>query len=100
MRAAAQEMIERLNRALGPVIVVLPGKGFSRPNQEGMPLYVPEGNQAVINEFQSTLRPEIPLLLTDLHINDPEFADLVANCMQGLLQGEAAQDVAAQSGWQ
>ncbi len=71
-------MIERLNRAQGPVIVVLPGQGFSRPNQEGAPLYVPEGNRAVIAEFQSTLRPEIPLLVPDLHINDPEFADLVA----------------------
>ncbi len=100
MRAAAQEMIQRLNRARGPVIVILPGKGFSRPNQEGMPLFVPEGNQAVIKEFQSTLRPEIPVLLTDLHINDPEFADLVSNCMQSLLQGKAAQDVAAESGWQ
>ncbi len=37
MVAAAREMIERLNRALGPTIVVLPGKGFSRPNQEGVP---------------------------------------------------------------
>lgn len=100
MRAAAQEMIHRLNRARGPVIVILPVKGFSRPNQEGMPLYVPEGNQAVISEFQCTLCPEIPLLLPDMHINDPEFAVLVSNCMQGLLQGQEAQDVAARVKWQ
>lgn len=99
MRAAAQEMIQRLNCARGPVIVILPGKGFSRPNQEGMPLFVPEGNQAVIKEFQATLRPGIPLLLTDLHINDPEFADLVSNRMQGLLQGQPPKDVAGQSEW-
>jgi uncharacterized protein (UPF0261 family) len=99
MVAAAQEMIERLNRACGPVIVVLPAKGFSRPNQEGMPLFVPEGNQAVIDEFQSALRPEVPLIVTNLHINDSEFADLVAGCMQGLLQGQPPQEVAASSGW-
>jgi uncharacterized protein (UPF0261 family) len=96
MVAAAREMIERLNRALGPAIVLLPGQGFSRPNQEGAPLYVPEGNRAVITEFQATLRPEIPVVVLDLHINDPEFADTVASCMEGLLRGESPQDVAAQ----
>jgi uncharacterized protein (UPF0261 family) len=99
MVAAAREMIERLNRAIGPTVVVLPGKGFSRPNEEGMPLFVPEGNQAVIEEFRHTLRPEIPMILADLHINNPEFADLITGCMQGLLQGKAPLDVAAQSGW-
>jgi uncharacterized protein (UPF0261 family) len=95
MVAAAQEMIERLNRALGPVIVVLPARGFSRPNQQGAPLYVPEGNRAVIAEFQATLRPEIPALVTDLHLNDPPFADIVAECMERLLEGEAPHDIVA-----
>jgi uncharacterized protein (UPF0261 family) len=95
MVAAAREMIERLNRAVGPVIVVLPRRGFSRPNQEGAPLYVPEGNQAVIEEFQATLRAGIPCILADLHLNDPPFADIIAGCMQRLLQGETPNDVAA-----
>lgn len=99
MRAAAREMIERLNRAQGPVVVVLPGKGFSRPNQDGAPLYVPEGNQAVIEEFQSTLRPEIPVLVPNLHINDPEFADIVASCMAHLLQGKAPSEVVTLVAW-
>jgi uncharacterized protein (UPF0261 family) len=93
MVAAAQEMIEQLNRAQGPTIALLPGQGFSRPNQEGAPLFVPEGNQAVIAEFRSTLRPEIPLLVPDLHLNDPQFADLVARCMEGLLAGDSPHGV-------
>jgi uncharacterized protein (UPF0261 family) len=95
MVAAAQEMIGRLNHARGPVIVVLPARGFSRPNQQGAPLYVPEGNRAVIDEFQATLHPKIPALVTDLHLNDPPFADIVAECMERLLQGEAPDDVVA-----
>ncbi len=95
MVAAAREMIERLNRALGPTVVVLPRRGFSRPNKEGAPLYVPEGNRAVIAEFQATLKPETPVLVADLHLNDPPFADLVAGCMARLLQGKAPHDVAA-----
>jgi uncharacterized protein (UPF0261 family) len=98
MVAAAQEMIERLNRAQGPTVVVLPLKGFSSPNQEGRELWVPEGNRAVIEEFQARLRPEIPLLLVDQHLNDPAFADLVAECMQLLLQGESASTAGALQG--
>jgi uncharacterized protein (UPF0261 family) len=95
MVAAAREMIERLNRALGPTIVVLPARGFSRPNREGGGLYVPEGNRAVIAEFQASLRPEIPLVVADLHLNDPPFADLVAEAMEQLLQGQSPHEVAA-----
>jgi uncharacterized protein (UPF0261 family) len=95
MVAAAREMIERLNRALGPTLVVLPRRGFSMQNREGSPLYVPEGNRAVIQEFQATLRPDISVILADLHINDPQFADLVAECMERLLRGEAPHDIAA-----
>jgi uncharacterized protein (UPF0261 family) len=98
MVAAAREMIERLNRALGQVVVVLPAKGFSRPNQEGGGLYVPEGNQAVIEEFQAALRPEIPVILTNLHINDPQFAGIVVECMARLLQGQTPHAVAARFG--
>jgi uncharacterized protein (UPF0261 family) len=95
MVAAAREMIERLNRALGPTIVVLPGKGFSRPNQAGAPLFVPEGNEMVIHQFRTSLRPDIPIVVSDLHINDAEFAGVVTDCMAGLLKGEPPQDVVA-----
>jgi uncharacterized protein (UPF0261 family) len=95
MVSAAREMIERLNRALGPTLVVLPRRGFSRPNQEGGGLYVPEGNRAVIAEFQAALRPEIPVVVADLHLNDPPFADLVAECMERLRGGEAPHTIAA-----
>jgi uncharacterized protein (UPF0261 family) len=85
MRAAAREMIDRLNRALGPVVVILPLRGFSMPNQEGQPLWVPEGNQAVIDEFRSTLKSDIPLIVVDQHLNDSEFAGLVSEHMVRLL---------------
>lgn len=98
MVAAAREMIERLNRALGPAIVLLPAQGFSMQNKAGLPLYVPEGNRAVIDEFCTALRPEIPVVVADLHINDPEFAAMVAAAMEGLCQGQAPHAIAAR--WQ
>jgi uncharacterized protein (UPF0261 family) len=94
MVAAAREMIERLNRALGPTMVVIPSQGFSRPNQEGAPLYVPEGNAAVIEEFRATLRTEVPLIVADLHLNDPGFAGLVTRCLLRLIRGEGPHHIA------
>jgi uncharacterized protein (UPF0261 family) len=98
MVAAAREMIERLNRALGPLVVLLSARGFSMQNREGSPLFVPEGNAAVIDEFRTALRPEIPVVVADLHINDPQFAAMVADALEGLCRGEAPQAVAAR--WQ
>lgn len=95
MRETGQVMVERLNRALGPTLVVLPLKGFCDPNQEGREMWDPEGNQAMIETLTAGLRPQIPSILIDAHINDPEFADSVADCMARLIDGESPQDVAA-----
>ncbi|MBC7259327.1 MAG: Tm-1-like ATP-binding domain-containing protein [Chloroflexi bacterium] len=98
MATAARAMIDRLNRALGPTLVIIPTVGFSDMNQPGRELYNPEGNEAVIREFQTGLRPEVPLVLIPAHINDPIFADAVADCMARLLDGEKPAEVAARYG--
>ena len=78
--------------------MLLPARGFSMQNRVGSPLYVPEGNRAVIDEFCTALRPEIPVVVADLHINDPEFAAMVAEALADLCRGQAPQAVAAR--WQ
>jgi uncharacterized protein (UPF0261 family) len=98
MVAAAREIIERLNRALGPTIVLLPLRGFSELNRSGGELYLPKGNRAVVREFLQELRPDIPIVQADLHINDLEFANLVSMCMARLLKGESPQDIGPQFG--
>lgn len=95
MRQAAQVMVERLNRALGPTIVVIPQQGFSDPNQKGRELWDPECNQAMIDTLQQGLHPEIPVVLVDAHINDPRFAQVVTELLRALLVGEIPQELAA-----
>jgi uncharacterized protein (UPF0261 family) len=95
MIEAARYMIDRLNRALGPTMAVIPSVGFTESNKPGNDLWFPEGNQAVVNEFRAGLRPEVPLIVLDVHINHPAFADLVADCMARLLAGESPQAIAA-----
>jgi uncharacterized protein (UPF0261 family) len=95
MLAAARYMIERINRALGPTIVVIPSVGFTESNKPGNDLWFPEGNQMVVQEFRAYLRPDAPLIVLDVHINQASFADMVADCMVRLLQGEAPPSIAA-----
>lgn len=94
MRRSAQAMVERLNQALGPTLVVIPEQGFSDPNQKGRELWGPEGNRVMIETLEG-LRPEVPVIRIDAHLNDPEFADVVTDCMERLLAGESPQAVAA-----
>lgn len=89
MRESARTMVRRLNRALGPTIVVIPTQGFSDPNQEGRELWTPEGNKAMIDELESGLDERVPVVLVDAHMNDPEFADVVATTMERLLAGDS-----------
>jgi uncharacterized protein (UPF0261 family) len=95
MLEAAGYMIDHLNRALGPTVVIIPSLGFTESNKPGNAMWFPEGNLAVVHAFKAGLRPEVPLIVKDVHINHPAFADLAADCMARLLQGEPPLSIAA-----
>jgi uncharacterized protein (UPF0261 family) len=69
---------ERLNEAKGPVHVVAPLRGFSLADAEGGELWDPEADGAFLAALEDGLRPGIPFETVDAHVDDPEFADLVA----------------------
>jgi uncharacterized protein (UPF0261 family) len=76
--ALGRLVAERLNEALGPVHVVAPLRGFSLADSEGGELWDPEADRAFLDALQGSLRPEIAYETVDAHVDDPEFADLVA----------------------
>jgi uncharacterized protein (UPF0261 family) len=45
---------------------------------EGGDLWDPDADGAFLEALGSALRPEIPFELVETHVNDPAFADLVA----------------------
>ena len=69
---------ERLNEARGPVRVLAPSLGFSLADVEGGDLWYPEADAAFLEALGDGLRSDIPFELVDTHVNDPAFADLVA----------------------
>jgi uncharacterized protein (UPF0261 family) len=70
---------ERLNGATGPVRVVCPTGGFSLADVPGGDLWDPEADAAFIEALHTALREDIPFETVDAHVDDPEFADLVAD---------------------
>ena len=69
---------ERLNEARGPVRVVAPTRGFSLADAEGGDLWDPDADRAFLDSLRDALRPDIPFETVDAHVDDPAFADVVA----------------------
>ena len=65
---------EHLNAGKGPRAVLVPMKGYSMMNREGMPLYDAEANKGYADALEQLLNDDINLLKSDRHINDEAFA--------------------------
>jgi uncharacterized protein (UPF0261 family) len=76
--ALGRLVAERLNEAVGPVRVVVPMRGFSLADAEGGDLWDPEADRAFLDTLERELRPGISYEAIDAHVDDPDFADLVA----------------------
>ncbi|MBC7241066.1 MAG: Tm-1-like ATP-binding domain-containing protein [Anaerolineae bacterium] len=77
---------EKLNAAKGPVVVLIPTKGWSELDAPDKPFWWPEADQAFIDALKRNLRPDIPVIMMDHNINDPEFSGKVAETLLELLK--------------
>ena len=77
MRQIGLAMAGKLNRAKGPVRVVLPLRGMSIGGRKGGSTYDPEGDRILYDTLKKRLNKEIPVIEVDHHVNDEEFADRV-----------------------
>jgi uncharacterized protein (UPF0261 family) len=75
----------KLNAASGPVAVFVPMGGFSQIDTPGKPFWWPEANQAFVEGLKSELNPEIPVVISDKNVNDPEFSGQVAQKLLDML---------------
>jgi uncharacterized protein (UPF0261 family) len=78
MTELGRVIAQRLNGARGPVSVLAPSRGFSLSDTEGNPLWYPEADAAFLDSLQASLRSGIQFERVDATVNDPAFADLVA----------------------
>ena len=71
--------------ATGPVEVVIPTGGLSIPNVPGGLFWDPDADGRFLTELRAHLRPDIPIVTAEAHVNAATFADLVARRFVALL---------------
>lgn len=74
---AAREIAKRVNRAKGPVAVVLPRDGFSEWDRPSAPMWDPDGTSTFIDVVRANLSPSVECRTVSAHINDDAFTDAV-----------------------
>jgi len=76
-RRAGEWIAARLNRCDGPVRFLIPEKGISAIDAEGMPFHDPAADEALFSALEANLEQteQRQLIRLPLHINDARFAD-------------------------
>lgn len=81
----ASIIAEKLNRAHGPVTMVVPLHGWSEADAPGGPLHDPVTNNAFIAQLRSLLKKSIRIVEVQAHINDVSFAEIVVAELDALM---------------
>jgi uncharacterized protein (UPF0261 family) len=74
MREIGRRIADKVNRARGPVRVVLPLNGMSYSGLPGGSTHDPRGDKALFEEIRNALRPGISLVEVPAHVNEDIFA--------------------------
>lgn len=84
--AGTQFVVEKLNRATGPVTVVVPLGGGSIMDIEGGAFWQPEVNRHCWDLLRDGLKKDIRYVENGFHINDPAFAEAVLTELNNLIE--------------
>jgi uncharacterized protein (UPF0261 family) len=81
------EMIAAVaNAATAPVVILIPLKGVSQLDSPGGVFWDPLADRACFEAIKKNLRSGIPVIEMDNNINDPEFANRVAETLLNMLE--------------
>ncbi len=88
--ALGRVIAEKLNEATGPVTFLIPLQGVSAIDADGQPFHDPTADAALFQALLDHLDDAVTLVEFDLHINDPLFADAIADrLLRDLSSGES-----------
>ena len=82
----AAEFARKLNRATGPVRVVVPLRGWSSVDAPGNATHDPGEDQVFVRELSKLLDPVIPVLEVDANMEEPAFAQTVVQAALKVLK--------------
>jgi uncharacterized protein (UPF0261 family) len=96
MRTTPEECAElgrriarKLSAATGPTSLFLPLRGVSLIDAEGQPFHDPDADAALFGALRDGLGANVELHELDLNLNDPQFAEAMAERLDGYLKERA-----------
>ena len=84
----AQLYAEKINRAKGPLKLVIPLRGWSSIDREGSVLYDPAEDRIFVEELKKNLRTDIEIEEVDCNLEDMETAKVLVDSLDTYMQGE------------
>lgn len=87
LTAAARVIADKLNRARGPVALIVPLHGWSRIDGPGKPLHDPDAVRAFLDEMRARLRPTVTIVEFDGWIEEQSFGRRIADMAADFLAG-------------
>jgi uncharacterized protein (UPF0261 family) len=78
LQLIARTVADKLNKAKGPVKVLIPERGWSALSVEGQALHDPDTDKAFVQELEKHLKPEIEVIRLDTDLNSSDFAAAVS----------------------
>jgi len=76
----------KLSAATGPTVLFVPLKGVSMIAVEGQPFYDKDADDALLAGLHETLGPSVEVHELETDINDPAFADAMADRLHELIR--------------
>jgi len=88
MDQLGKEIAQKASASAGPTAVVLPLRGVSAIDAEGMSFWWPEADQALFQSIRNWIAPAVELIELDMHINDPSFAEACVTKLKEMMRKE------------
>jgi uncharacterized protein (UPF0261 family) len=93
MRTTKNEMVDlgrqiarKLSAATGPTALFIPLRGVSMIDAEGQPFHDAEADAALFDVLRAEVGPNVELIEMDNNVNDPEFADAMADKLDSYMK--------------
>jgi uncharacterized protein (UPF0261 family) len=84
LERCGEVVAEKANMARGPVAIVIPLRGFSANDREGLMLYDPDADYAFVRGVERNVSKHVEVAKIDSHINDRSFAEAVASIIDDM----------------
>jgi uncharacterized protein (UPF0261 family) len=86
LKQVAEVMAGKLNQAQGPVILLIPTRGWSTADAPGTAAYDPEEDRVFAETLRQQCKPGITIQTVEAYLNDPAFARTAVEAMIKVLR--------------